>query len=76
MAAMEEYLTTLELSKRIKMTPGTIRNLVYNKKLIKNIHYIKPTSRKLLFVWGEMEIWLYGESSKSVTSQSKSLINI
>ena len=75
MPVMEEYLTTFELSERIKMTPGTIRNLIYNKKLIKNIHYIKPTSRKLLFVWSEMEIWIYGKNSDS-NNQSKSLINI
>jgi hypothetical protein len=75
MPVIEEYLTTFELSERIKMTPGTIRNLIYNKKLIKNIHYIKPTSRKLLFVWSEMEIWIYGKNSES-DNQSKSLINI
>jgi hypothetical protein len=28
---MEQYLTTIELSARIKMTPGTIRNLVWKK---------------------------------------------
>jgi len=75
MVAMEEYLTTLELSKRIKMAPGTIRNLVYHKKLLKNVHYIKPTPRKLLFVWSEMEVWIYGKNSDS-DNQSKSLINI
>ena len=75
MAAMEEYLTTLELSKRIKMAPGTIRNLVYHKKLLKNIHYIKPTPRKLLFIWSEMEIWIYEGNSES-SIQPKSLINI
>lgn len=29
----EQYFTTSELSKRIKMTPGTIRNLVWKKEL-------------------------------------------
>jgi hypothetical protein len=76
MTVKEEYLTTLELSKRIKMTPGTIRNLIYNKKLIKNIHYTKPTSRKILFVWSKMEIWIYGENPESAATESKSLINI
>jgi len=32
----EEYLTTTELSERIKMAPGTIRNLVW-KNRFKNI---------------------------------------
>ncbi len=45
---MEEYLTTVELSERIKMAPGTIRNLVWKNELKENVHYLKPTSRKLL----------------------------
>jgi hypothetical protein len=47
---MGEYLTTAELSKRIKMSPGTIRNLVWKKELRENYHYLKPTPRKLLFI--------------------------
>jgi hypothetical protein len=36
---MEEYLTITELSSHIKMTPGTIRNLVWKNELIENVHY-------------------------------------
>jgi hypothetical protein len=43
---MEEYLTTIELSKRIKMAPGMIHNLVWRKELNKDTHYLKPTPRK------------------------------
>lgn len=57
---MEELLTTKELSERIKMTPGTIRNLVYQKKFIKNVHYFKPTSRKLLFDWNAVKETITG----------------
>jgi hypothetical protein len=60
---MEEYLTTAELSDRIKMTPGTIRNLVWQKKLKKNVHYVKPTQGKLLFKWRSVEEWLHNRSS-------------
>ena len=56
---MEEYLTTNELSKRIKMTPGSIRNLISSGRLILNVHYVKPTPKKLLFVWSAVEAWLY-----------------
>lgn len=70
----EEYLTTDELSRRIKMTPGTIRNLVWKKILKEGIHYVKPSSRKLLFVWSRIEQWLHGVSH--VGPQPKSLINI
>jgi hypothetical protein len=76
---MEEYLTTIELSERIKMAPGTIRNMVCQKKFIKGIHYVKPTSRKLLFVWSEIQAWLRGDSgcmSTESKTQAKSLINI
>ena len=76
---MEEYLTTKELSERIKMAPGTIRNLVWKKALKENIHYLKPTPRKLLFIWGEVEAWLHRESTGVYTQQivqPKSLINI
>lgn len=75
---MEEYLTTAELASRIKMTPGAIRNLIWRKELKKGVHYLKPTPRKLLFVWSEMELWLrYGTANKSIeTNQAQSLINI
>lgn len=76
---MEEYLTTYELSKRIKYTPASIRNLVYKDIFKKDIHYLKPTSRKLLFVWSAVESWLHGDSvSTRIESadQHNSLINI
>ena len=71
---MEEYLTTNELSARIKLTPGTIRNLVHKKTFVENTHYVKPTARKLLFLWSAIEEWLHGHSQ--IESQEKSLINI
>jgi hypothetical protein len=78
---MEEYLTTDELSGRIKMAKGTIRNLVWKKILIENVHYVKPTSRKLLFVWSSIERWLHGSGTLgggrvSLSGSEKSLINI
>jgi hypothetical protein len=71
---MEEYLTTQELSSRIKMAPGSIRNLVWKNILKEGVHFVKPTSRKLLFVWSACENWLYGQSV--VEAPRKSLINI
>ena len=72
---MEEYLTITELSSRIKMSPGTIRNLVWKNELIENVHYVKPTPRKLLFVWSAIEKWLYGKPVAN-SVQGNSLINI
>jgi len=76
---MEEYLTTVELSERIKMTPGTIRNLVWRKDFKENVHYLKPTRRKLLFVWSQVQDWLYRNSAQGNIKSSKevqSLIKI
>ena len=76
---MEEYLTTAELSKRIKMAPGTIRNLVWKQEFKENTHYLKPTRRKLLFIWSQVEEWLYCNSSQyhpKTNKQVNSLINI
>jgi hypothetical protein len=76
---MEEYLTTSELSQRIKIAPGTIRNLVWRNELRENIHYLKPTPRKLLFIWSGIQKWLYRNSSRQFSdseSGPKSLINI
>ena len=76
---MEEYLTTTELSERIKLAPGTIRNLVWKQEFKENIHYLKPTRRKLLFVWSQVQEWLYRNSSQGYLSSKKqvnSLINI
>ena len=57
---MEEYLTTIELSARIKMTPGSIRNLIWKKTLVEGVHFVKPGGRKLLFIWSKCEAWLHG----------------
>ena len=78
---MEEYLTTNELSCRIKMAPGTIRNLVWKKVFLENVHYVKPTPRKLLFVWSEVEQWLCGmhggrSAGSACKNRGKNLIQI
>ena len=70
---MEQYLTTSELSKMIKMSPGSIRNLVWKKQFEEGVHYVKPTGRKLLFVWSNIEDWLY---SGKAPSKQVSKINI
>ncbi|MBO1517118.1 MAG: DeoR family transcriptional regulator [Psychrobacter sp.] len=50
------YLTTQELSERIKYNPRTIRNDLKDTVLIEGIHYIRPFGgRKILYVWEEVE---------------------
>jgi len=51
-----EYLTTEELSQRIKYDVRTIRERLKDSKLIEGVHYIRPFGgRKILFVWAAVE---------------------
>jgi hypothetical protein len=50
------YLTTDELSNRIKYDPRTIRNRLKDSVLLEGIHYIRPFGgRKILYVWERIE---------------------
>ncbi|MGU5640205.1 hypothetical protein [Aeromonas caviae] len=50
------YLTTEELSARIKFDPRTIRNQLKDSVLLEGLHYIRPFGgRKLLFLWEPIE---------------------
>ena len=50
------YLTTEELSARIKFDSRTIRNQLKDSVLLEGLHYIRPFGgRKLLFLWEPIE---------------------
>lgn len=50
------YLTTEELSQRIKYDSRTIRNQLKGAVFIEGVHYIKPFGgRKILFIWQKIE---------------------
>ncbi|HET20350.1 MAG TPA: hypothetical protein ENO16_07065, partial [Chromatiales bacterium] len=50
------YLTTDELSARIKYNPRTIRNVLKDSVLFEGRHYIRPFGgRKILFIWEHIE---------------------
>ena len=52
----QTYLTTEELSERIKYNHRTIRTRLKDSVLIENIHYIRPFGgRKILYVWERIE---------------------
>ncbi len=52
----QTYLTTQELSERIKYDARTIRNQLKDSVLIEGIHYIRPFGgRKILYVWERIE---------------------
>jgi hypothetical protein len=51
-----EFLTTEELSRRIKYDVRTIRERLKDSVLLEGVHYIRPFSgRKILFVWAAIE---------------------
>ena len=50
------YLTTEELSERIKYDPRTIRQQLKDSVLFEGVHYIRPFGgRKILFIWEQIE---------------------
>ncbi|MFC1591240.1 helix-turn-helix transcriptional regulator [Thermodesulfobacteriota bacterium] len=60
---MEEYLTVKEISERIKYAKQSIYNLIHNDTFVLNTHYIKPSRKKILFIWSEVQQWLQGSNS-------------
>ena len=54
--AQPTYLTTDELSQRIKYDVRTIRERLKDSVLIEGIHYFRPFGgRKILFLWEAIE---------------------
>ena len=52
----QTYLTTDELSSRIKYDPRTIRERLKDSVLLEGIHYNRPFGgRKILFIWEKIE---------------------
>jgi len=53
---MNSYLTTEELSERIKYDPRTIRERLKDSVLIEGVHYFRPFGgRKILYIWEAIE---------------------
>ncbi len=50
------YLTTQELSERIKYDTRTIRERLKDSVLLEGVHYIRPFGgRKTLYIWESIE---------------------
>jgi hypothetical protein len=64
---MSCYLTTEELSARIKYDVRTIRERLKDSVLLEGVHYFRPFGgRKILYVWETIERDMFG----ACTSQS------
>lgn len=63
------YMTTSELSERIKYDQRTIREQLKDSVLFEGVHYIRPFGgRKILYLWEIIEEeMLNGISSSSLT---------
>jgi hypothetical protein len=60
------YLTTEELSARMKYNARTIRNELKDSVLLEGRHYIRPFGqRKILFIWEHIEKDMYKASAVS-----------
>ena len=68
---MEEYLTVDELSSKIKFSRQSLYNLIYKKTFILGKHYFKPTPKKILFKWSEIQAWIERPSN----TNNETLIN-
>ena len=68
---MEEYLTVDELSSKIKFSKQSLYNLIYKKTFIMGKHYFKPTPKKILFKWSEIQAWIERPSN----SNNETLVN-
>jgi len=67
----ETYLTTEELSQRIKYDPRTIRDSLKDSVLLEGVHYFRPFGgRKILYIWETIEQDMYKQSQ----SQSQSVM--
>ncbi|KPU83208.1 hypothetical protein JI57_02080 [Psychromonas sp. PRT-SC03] len=64
----QTYLTTEELSSKIKYDPRTIREQLKDSVLFEGIHYIRPFGgRKILFIWERVEEEMFtGVSSNAM----------
>ena len=52
----QTYLTTEELSARIKYDPRTIRDQLKDSVLLEGRHYFRPFGgRKILYIWENVE---------------------
>ena len=68
--SQQEFLTVSELAQRIKYSPQTLYNMISSKKFVKGQHYIKPSRRKILFIWSGILVWLESQDNAFASSDT------
>ena len=70
------FLTTEELSQRIKYDSRTIREQLKDAVLLEGIHYIRPFGRrKILYVWEVIERDLFGKGTQLIPMANGGVCN-
>lgn len=65
----QTYLTTDELSSKIKYDSRTIREQLKDSVLLEGVHYLRPFGgRKILYIWETIERDMKGSSVCSPTN--------
>lgn len=71
------YLTTEELSERIKYDPRTIRQRLKDSVLLEGTHYIRPFGgRKILYIWEVIEKDMLGHVSIAIPMANGGVCNV
>ncbi|MGA2109259.1 MAG: hypothetical protein ABSH25_16630 [Syntrophorhabdales bacterium] len=68
--ATEEYVTVADLSKRIHYSPKSIYNMISAGKFVRGVHYLKPTPKKVLFIWPVLKAWLARNEEEAGNSKA------
>jgi hypothetical protein len=65
------YLTTEELSEKIKYDARTIRERLKDSVLLEGVHYVRPFGgRKILYLWEKIECDMKQNSMRSPVGSS------
>ena len=63
----QTFLTTKELSERIKYDTRTIRDRLKDSVLIEGVHYIRPFGgRKILYIWEVIQKDMFKHSMETM----------
>ena len=67
----QEYLTTEELSIRIKYDVRTIRERLNDSVLLEGVHYFRPFGgRKILYIWEAIQRDMLARASSRTTTKA------
>jgi len=63
----QTYLTTQELSERIKYDTRTIRERLKDSVLLEGVHYFRPFGgRKILYIWEAIQADMFNSMPSSL----------